>query len=39
MSKAIMFLLGLAIGAGISLVGLMILANLGIDYSVPHWPR
>lgn len=38
MRKPVLFLLGLALGAGISFVAVTLLANMGIDYSIPHLP-
>ena len=36
--RAMLFLTGLVIGAGLSWAGFIILTNYGIDYSLPHLP-
>ena len=36
--RAMMFLIGLVLGVGLTWVAFNILANFGIDIRLPHWP-
>lgn len=36
--RAVIFLIGLAVGAGLTWAAFTILANYGVDYRLPHSP-